>query len=397
MVRVFGLVRTALAEHGTVWLNIGDSYSSGGMSNPSANSTLQGGKDLGAADYQIARKAPGIPPGNLCLIPQRLALALQADGWLVRSVVVWHKPAPMPASVAGWAWRRCRVKVGNIPHNSKKGAFGNGTADRPVSLDNHKNAVWEDCPGCPKCLPNGGLVLRKGSWRCTSSWEPILMLAKNDRYFCDGEAVKTPAAAATVSRDQYTRILDDHDEQFAVQHDHETICDGANLRDVWKIAAEPLHSVKVDGKKIDHYASFPSELVHRCLKAATSAKGYCPSCGMPWCRVIEQGDLVKTGSSGNTHPSIGGKHDGVAESNGKWNATHTSGMSYENKTIGWRPSCTCPEQPPRPALVLDPFSGSGRTGIECKRLGLDYVGIELNPDYVDMSRRLLAEQMPLFG
>src|SRR5262249_19082936 len=54
------------------------------------------------------------------------------------------------------------------------------------------------CPGCPKCEPGGGFVLRRGSWRCTSSWEPILMLAKSDHYFADGDAVKTPPAEATV-------------------------------------------------------------------------------------------------------------------------------------------------------------------------------------------------------
>lgn len=60
------------------------------------------------------------------------------------------------------------------------------------------------------------------------------MLAKRPGYFADGEGVKTAAKSATVSRDKYTRILDDPDEQFAVKHDHETqSAAGANLRDVW--------------------------------------------------------------------------------------------------------------------------------------------------------------------
>jgi hypothetical protein len=71
------------------------------------------------------------------------------------------------------------------------------------------------------------------------------MLAKTDSYYADGEAVKTRASAATISRDKYSRILDDEDEQFAVRHDHETVCDSANLRDVWTIA-DPLMRLRSD-------------------------------------------------------------------------------------------------------------------------------------------------------
>jgi DNA modification methylase len=48
-------------------------------------------------------------------------------------------------------------------------------------------------------------------------------------------------------------------------------------------------------------------------------------------------------------------------------------------------------------LVLDCFCGSGRVGVEATRLGLDFVGVELNPEYVAMARKILAEQMPLFN
>jgi adenine-specific DNA methylase len=74
------------------------------------------------------------------------------------------------------------------------------------------------------------------------------------------------------------------------------------------------------------------------------------------------------------------------------------GITPERKTVGWRPSCNCPgELPPRPALVLDPFCGSGRTGLTAQQLGLDFVGVELNPAYAEMSRRLLYEASPLFS
>lgn len=100
MVDVFREVRRVLRDDGTLWLNLGDSYASGGMSNPSAKSTLGGGKDRGAADYSIARTIPdGLKPKDLVGIPWRTALALQADGWWLRQDIIWHKPNPMPESV----------------------------------------------------------------------------------------------------------------------------------------------------------------------------------------------------------------------------------------------------------------------------------------------------------
>jgi DNA modification methylase len=288
------------------------------------------------------------------------------------------KPAPMPASLAGWSWRRCRVKQSNGKVSSKKTAVVTRLAE---GLNDGTPAEWADCTGCKKCNNSGGYVLRRGSWRPTSSWEPVLMLAKTADYYGDGEAVKTPSAAATVSRNEYSRIIDDPDEQYAVAHDHETTTAGANLRDVWTIAAEPL--------KEKHYAAFPSELVYRCLAASTSSRGYCVVCGQPWCRVMEYArGIVNTGEKAN-----GRIENGLASPH----TTLSSGTPGEAKTLTWRPSCAHSAAGTRPGLVLDPFCGSGRTGVEAARLGLDFVGAELNPSYIEMATRLLREQSPLFA
>lgn len=78
--------------------------------------------------------------------------------------------------------------------------------------------------------------------------------------------------------------------------------------------------------------------INFCIKAGTSEKGACSKCGAPWVRI----------------------------------------------TDGWEPSCTCKTQEITPCLVLDPFSGSGTTLMMAARLGRDYVGIELNPEYVKL-------------
>jgi len=95
LVKVFREVKRVLRDDGTVWLNLGDSYSSGGRST-TTNQSLRGGKD-----YGVTRPKPskGIKPKDLIGIPWRVAFALQADGWYLRQDIIWHKPNPMPESV----------------------------------------------------------------------------------------------------------------------------------------------------------------------------------------------------------------------------------------------------------------------------------------------------------
>jgi len=97
MVNVFREVRRVLADHGTVWLNLGDSYAAQG------GGKLEGQyaeKRVSGATYQFARTPPGgLKPKDLVGIPWRVAFALQDDGWYLRSDIIWAKPNPMPESV----------------------------------------------------------------------------------------------------------------------------------------------------------------------------------------------------------------------------------------------------------------------------------------------------------
>ena len=95
LVEVFREVKRVLRDDGTVWLNLGDSYSSGGRTT-TTNQSLRGDKD-----YGVTRPKPskGIKPKDLIGIPWRVAFALQEDGWYLRQDIIWHKPNPMPESV----------------------------------------------------------------------------------------------------------------------------------------------------------------------------------------------------------------------------------------------------------------------------------------------------------
>jgi hypothetical protein len=162
LVDVFREVRRVLRDDGVAWLNLGDSYG-------------DGGDRLG--------------------IPERVVLALQADGWVWRDTIIWAKKSAMPESLAGWRWERCRVKTKAQP----KAIYQAYAMDpmTPTGRDSSggviyaERAEWSDCPGCPKCADNDGLVLRRGSWRTTQAHEYIYMLTKGMGYYADGEAVKT--------------------------------------------------------------------------------------------------------------------------------------------------------------------------------------------------------------
>src|SRR5271165_1736708 len=93
MVAVFREVWRVLRNDGTLWVNMGDSYA--------ANRTYQvtDNKHVDVGNNGASKIPPGLKPKDLCMMPARLAMALQADGWYLRSDIIWHKPNPMPESV----------------------------------------------------------------------------------------------------------------------------------------------------------------------------------------------------------------------------------------------------------------------------------------------------------
>jgi len=95
MVEVFREVKRVLRDEGTLWLNLGDCYNGSGGAGGDYN---KGGLKEGQPKYP-GRKIAGLKPKDLVGIPWRVAFALQADGWYLRSDIIWHKPNPMPESV----------------------------------------------------------------------------------------------------------------------------------------------------------------------------------------------------------------------------------------------------------------------------------------------------------
>jgi DNA modification methylase len=341
MVEVFREVRRVLRSDGTAWLNIGDSYAgSWGNSGhrPELDNTPsyqrdknceylpRGGwdnrRDRPASSYRIE----GIKAKDLCLIPFRLAIALQEDGWWVRSDIIWAKPNPMPESVT----------------------------DRP-----------------------------------TKSHEYMFLLTKSAKYYFDQEAVKEPQNGNAHSKGKklHPPIEDagiGHKDWHKYTPDH-ILPSGRNIRTVWTIPTQPTPEA--------HFATFPEALIVPCIKAGTSEKGCCPECGSPWKRVIEKdtpqqykGKDIRWGNDGNG-----------MKMKDKFNTT--------TNTLGWQPTCKCQTTSegaegyyspyPIPCTVLDPFYGSGTTGIVCKKLNRKCIGIELNAEYIKIAERRIEKECGL--
>jgi DNA modification methylase len=400
LVEGFSEVCRVLRPDGVLWLNYGDKY--GTSSGAGSRENYKQSTNRGSGYYwQNGRK--GISEKNLLMLPARVALALQADGWILRSDVIWAKAlsfcdeysgSTMPESVNGWRWERHRVKVKGGNRGKEAQRIGS-MPERPQQDHNGRDfqssSEWQDCPGCEKCEKNGGLILRCGSWRCTKGHEYIFQLVKSGNYFCDMEAVREKISeetrrAITFRNDCYTENKQ-HNNSKKQERDFKAIdgepsYSGRNLRDVWVINPQAYPDA--------HYATFPEALVEPCIKVSTSQKGVCPKCGAPWARIIES-DYIKHRPSGGKKTRIerGNRvHDGGS---GNW-GTFGTNLRRNDTTLGWKATCSCGIEKTQPALVLDPFMGSGTVGMVSAKLGRNYTGIEINPEYIEnQAKYRLAE------
>jgi DNA modification methylase len=216
--------------------------------------------------------------------------------------------------------------------------------------------------------------------RCTKSHEHIFLLTKRRKYFFDSEAIKeeavTPAGtkgAKGSAKRSGTDKVNSRPPEYAIYNGFR------NKRDVWFVGTKPF--------KEAHFATFPPDLIEPCILAGTSERGVCAECGAPWVREIEKRRDFR-GGSGAAGTQPGGKHEGIGQA-ATGNYDVRLGPVVTTTTTGWSPSCDC-NAAVVPATVLDPFFGAGTTGLVALQHGRNYVGCELNPEYVEIAERRLT-------
>lgn len=142
MVEVFRCVRDVLADDGTLWLNIGDSYASGGRKTRDSDDKLEQRRmDVRPAD------PAGIKPKDLIGIPWMLAFALRADGWYLRQDIIWHKPSPMPESVRDRCTKAHEYLF--LLSKSERYYFDSEAMKEPADPKNHRDSrgIRRTAPG----------------------------------------------------------------------------------------------------------------------------------------------------------------------------------------------------------------------------------------------------------
>jgi DNA modification methylase len=327
MVQVFREVKRVLRPDGVCWVNCGDSYQ----------------------DKQLQ------------MMPARLAIALQADGWWLRNMLPWIKRSAMPESVN----------------------------DRPAS------AV-----------------------------EYVFMFSKSSRYHYDNEAVRRAHQDQNVVNGKYTknalsaddyeaRKWTDRSDGFArppmTMRDREYNPAGRNFRnsDLFYDSLKAPHGLITNGDgepialdvnpapmKRAHFATFPPKLITPLIRASTSERGCCAECGAPWVRQTEKRDTGRKQKMPDGMATYAGDHGSIHRDGREAGAPGQPVMA--SVTTGWTPGCDH-DAAVVPCVVLDIFGGSGTVGLVCDRLQRDALLIDLNGDYAAMSVERVTEDLPMFA
>lgn len=209
LVTVFRKVWRVLRDDGTLWLNLGDSYNGSGKGGVFTEASAKQATNNGA-NIDRPTRLTEFKPKDLLMIPHRVAIALQADGWYVRSDIVWHKPNPMPESVT----------------------------DRP-----------------------------------TKSHEYIFLMSKNATYYYDYESIRESLAESTIKdhRNGSGRFTTNNSKyngkvDLPSWYRSRTFVNpenGRNRRSVWTVPTQSY--------KDAHFATFPEDLIKPCVLAGSKA------------------------------------------------------------------------------------------------------------------------------
>ncbi|MCK4825838.1 site-specific DNA-methyltransferase [bacterium] len=334
-----------LKPTGSMYWNHGDCY---GGSNQSWCHTEERKKK-----GQNIERPPTYNFMSKCLVMQNYRLIqrmVDEQGWIFRNQIIWHKLNHMPSSVTD---------------------------------------------------------------RLTNTYEPVFVMVKSQKYFYDLDAIRQPhkkvslerALRAISSTHKNIRVPGQSSQQTIncprphIKHDYAVRRLGSNVSYDDPLHSRPLHpSGKNPGDLVQlptqpspgvHYAAFPEKLCEDPIKVGCP-EFVCNKCGKPRDRIIESDWRTKRRGTWRD-----------AEKKGKdmkrtdcHRQANVGGLAYITEpsvrtTIGWT-DCGC-KAGYSPGVVLDPFCGTGVTGVVAKELGRKFIGIDIKLEYCRMSKRKIAK------
>jgi len=274
MVGVFDLCRQVLADDGTMWVNMGDSYAGGGngaANYPATSSDKQISNHGSTTAGKNGFVSPGFKPKDKMLQPHRLAIALQDDGWWVRDDIVWHKPNPMPESTRD----RCTKAHEYIflLAKSEQYYFDQGAIRTPLSVETKplsfetmdfslrekykKPDGWDTGAGVHGSFHREGREKGAAPERGTGvGWGYAEPDAKP----------RTKSLKNSFARES-KNTAGEHGlkPQHRPDRDEVHYANSANKRSVWTVATEAYPG--------SHYATFPRALIEPCILAGAPSGG----------------------------------------------------------------------------------------------------------------------------
>lgn len=291
----------------------------------------------------------------------------------------------------------CFVNIGDSYSGGGRGNYGNGLSlgQGPKHTKGHdfkygnikpKSLCLVPQKFAIRCQEAGWIIRSEIIWakpnpmpesckdRPTRSHEQVWMMVKQQRYYWDQEAVMEKSGSGVPGKRHQRPGIDVHGGNQ--QHGTIPTCPYRNARTVWSIATEPTPEA--------HFATWPSKLVNRMIRAATAQKA-CPHCRAPWERVVEKVEAPPEVFTKTKNPNdnfiAGHRKDGVFRGSGQ---KHQNWLNNNpSKTIGWQPTCSCPDNDGSgKCIVLDPFGGTCKTVLEAERLNRTGIGLDLSYMYL---------------
>lgn len=346
---IFDECKRVLKKTGSLWVNLADTFWGGG----------QGGSDYSAKNITPSSMFPKIAKGKgyqdtcLCLIPQRFSIEMVSRGWILHNEIIWYRKNSMPSSAS----KRFTVDFEKLFFFTKsKNYYFEQQFEKYTKPMNR----W------------GGDSLKANG---LSKWDNGTgQTAYRDRYMRPNEMGRNLRTVWTINTKPSNWDFCSKCNTFYEGTERSRIGKVKTIVEGKETTTKICPNCKSTSDWVDHFAVFPSDLVKTPIRAGCP-KEICNKCGLPREKIYKKGeDLPKGGGASIKYSNSG---QGLSPS------------SLLTKTIKGKidigySDCGCGEGF-HPGVVLDPFSGAGTTGVMAKKLGVDCIGIELNPKYAKMS------------